>query len=197
MGILTQFTSPQDVRWQAHRNHHIIFLVKSILLIPFIIVVIVEYSLFKDWWENGPDHTRYDWEWAPYHFWLRIGMALIPDVLLTLASLVLILNPMHHATYSFHPVFALVSSFVVMALYVQVCWLNPLIAGSNEVGFYNQDVWEKIVYAETAFQGIICILYIVMVVYSCVTVHNWRMAKKNKAVHMGRLDGDEAGGNAT
>lgn len=66
MGILTQFTSPQDVRWQAHRNHHIIFLVKSILLIPFIIVVIVEYSLFKDWWENGPDHTRYDWEWAPY-----------------------------------------------------------------------------------------------------------------------------------
>jgi hypothetical protein len=122
-------------------------------------------------------------------------MALVPDVLVTVFSLVLILNPMHHATYSFHPVFALVSSFVVMALYVQVCWLNPLVALSSEVAFYNRDVWEKIAFAETAFESIICILYIAMLVYSCIAVHRWRKAKKNKAVHMGRLSGDEAGGN--
>ncbi|KAH7382608.1 hypothetical protein DE146DRAFT_760445 [Phaeosphaeria sp. MPI-PUGE-AT-0046c] len=196
MGILTHFTSPQDVRWQgSHRTHHLLFLIKSILLVPFIILVIVEYPLFKSWWENGPGHTRYDWYWAPYQFWPRIGMALIPDVIVTVASLVLILNPMNHATYSFHPVFALVSSFIVMALYVQVCWLNPLIALSNEVAFYNSDVWKKIVYAETAFEGIICILYIAMLVYSCIAVHKWRMAKKSGSVYMDRPGRDEVGWN--
>jgi hypothetical protein len=135
--------------------------------------------------------------WPSYQFWFRIGLALVPDVLVTIVSLVLILNPMHHATYSFHPVFALVSSFILWALYVQACWLNPLIALANEVAFYNMDVWEKIVYAETAFQGIICILYFTMFVYSCIAVDRWRkakkLAKKNGAVHMGRLSGDGVG----
>lgn len=138
--------------------------------------------------------------WPSYQFWFRIGLALIPDVLVTIVSLVLILNPMHHATYSFHPVFALVSAFILWALYMQACWLNPLIARANEVGFYNMDEWEKIVYAETAFQCIICILYFTMFVYSCIAVDRWRMAKKmakqNGAVQMGRLSGDGVSGSS-
>jgi hypothetical protein len=44
------------------------------------------------------------------------------------SSLILILNPLHRPTYSFHPVFALVGSVIMVCLYVQVCWLNPFVA---------------------------------------------------------------------
>jgi hypothetical protein len=122
-----------------------------------------------------------------YHFWLRIGMALIPDVIVTIVYLVLILNPMHHSTYSLHPVFALVSSIVMMAMYANVTWLNVFIARSNEVGFHRSEVWEKLVYAETAFEGVICLLWIAMLVYSCVAVDKWRRAKK-----VGSAEGDRS-----
>lgn len=118
-------------------------------------------------------------------------MALIPDVVLTLVSFILILNPMHHSTYSFHPIFALVSSFVMMAMYAQVCWLNPLIALSNEVAFDYSESWQKIVFAETAFECVICFLWIAMLVYSCVAVHKWRMGKKNGEVKMASLEREE------
>jgi hypothetical protein len=118
-------------------------------------------------------------------------MALIPDIVLTLVSLILILNPMHHSTYAFHPVFALVSSFFIMALYVQVCWLNPLSALSNEVGFNHQTTWENIVLAETGLEAVICLLWVAMLVYSCIAVHKWRMAKKSGAVNMGTMVREE------
>jgi hypothetical protein len=125
---------------------------------------------------------------SSYRFWLRIGLALIPDLLLTLVSLVLILNPMHHSTYSFHPVFALVTSFVMMSLYVNVSWLNHIVAMSREVWFVNADTWESLVLVETGFQGVLCIVWIVLVGYSCAAVHWWRKEKRGAAVKLGRLD---------
>jgi len=115
---------------------------------------------------------------ASYHFWLRIGLALIPDVLFTLLSLVVILNPLHHSTYSFHPVFALVSSLVMLSLYVNVCWLNPMIAYSNEVTFHREQIWEKITWAETGMEAVLCLCWIGMMGASCVAVHGWRVEKK-------------------
>ncbi|KAF2824494.1 hypothetical protein CC86DRAFT_371811 [Ophiobolus disseminans] len=190
MGIFTPFTSPHDIRWQGpQRHHHALFLVKNFILFLFIILVIVEYPLFKNWWENGPYQSYKSWEYAPYHFWLRIGLALIPDVLVTLTSLVLILNPLHHSTYSFHPIFALVSSIFLLSLYVNVCWLNPLIAYSNEVSFHNHQIWNKIVFAETAFEVVLCLCWIAMMGFSCVAVHKWRMAKKAEKRAVGDLQG--------
>jgi hypothetical protein len=113
-----------------------------------------------------------------YNFWSRIGIALIPDVLLTIVTLVLILNPLHNATYSFHPIFALVSSLVMMGLYVSVAALNPIIAYSDETTFDNSGKWLNLTLAEMGVQAVLELLYLVMMVYSCVAVHKWRMAKK-------------------
>ncbi|KAF2023039.1 hypothetical protein EK21DRAFT_81721, partial [Setomelanomma holmii] len=179
MSILTPFKFPTDIRWRGiERHHHKIFLVKSVLLILFSILVIAEYSLFKSWWENGPYDYHKDWTWAPYQFWLRIGIALIPDILVTLLTLILLLNPLHHATYSFHPVFALVSSFCMFGLYVGVCFLNPLFALSNEVAFHNMDIWERIVFVETGFEGVICLCWVGMMGLSAVAVHRWRVGRR-------------------
>jgi membrane protein YdbS with pleckstrin-like domain len=74
-----------------------------------------------------------------------------------------------------------------MALYVQVCWLCPLIALSNEVGFDGQNSWENLALAETGFEAVICLLWMAMMVYSCMAVHKWRMAKKSGAIKMGAM----------
>jgi hypothetical protein len=120
-------------------------------------------------------------------------MALIPDVIVTLVSFVLILNPMHHSTYSFHPVFALVSSIAFMALWLTVSWLNPFIAVASEVDFHHRSVWEKLVFAETAFEAVLCLLWIAMLVYSSVAVDRWRIAKKIGNASIGRALGNEEG----
>lgn len=66
MGILKPFTSPTDPRWHGfQRHHHTLWLIKSALLIPFIILVIVDYALFKTWWESGSYSYHKTWEWAP------------------------------------------------------------------------------------------------------------------------------------
>jgi hypothetical protein len=115
---------------------------------------------------------------ARHNFWLRIGIALIPDALLTILTLILILNPLHHATYSFHPVFALVSSLVMMGLYVSVAFMNPFMAYSSEVPFRFSDKWYTLAFVEAGVQGLLSLLCLAMVVYSCLAVHKWRMAKK-------------------
>lgn len=113
-----------------------------------------------------------------YSFWSRIGFALIPDVVLTVVTLVLILNPLHHSTYSFHPIFALTSSLIMFIIYVQASWLNPFIAYANEVSFNNSSQWLTLVYAETGFQVALCLAWVAMVVCSCVAVHKWRVGRK-------------------
>ena len=66
MSILMPFTSPNDIRWRGpQRFNHTIFLIKNILLLLFIILVIVEYALFKKWWESGTYSYHRDWTWAP------------------------------------------------------------------------------------------------------------------------------------
>jgi hypothetical protein len=112
-------------------------------------------------------------------------------VLLTLLTCVLILNPTHHATYSFHPVFALSSSVIMMSLYVAVCLFNPLMAYSNEVWFHNFDAWEKLVLAETGVQAVIWILWVVMIGFSCKAVHEWRQLKRGGSVKMDSFRGGE------
>jgi hypothetical protein len=64
MGLITPFTQPQDVRWQGPlRRHHIVFLVKTVVLILFIILAIVEYALLKSWWDYNT--FELEWRYAP------------------------------------------------------------------------------------------------------------------------------------
>jgi hypothetical protein len=118
-------------------------------------------------------------------------MAFFPDLLFTLISLILILNPMHHSTYAFHPIYALVSSFIMFILYAMVCWLNPFVMYGDESSFEESDTWLKIAFAETGLQVVLCLLWGAMMVFSCIAVHKWRMAKKNGAVKMETLQGRE------
>jgi hypothetical protein len=124
-----------------------------------------------------------------YHFWLRIGMAYFLDLLCTLISLVLILNPMHRATYAFHPVFALVQSLIMAIMWAAVSGTNPSLAWSEETFFEQRHEWEQIAYAETGFQVAICLLWGAMVVLSCIAVHRWRSAGKGGNVRMGPVKG--------
>ncbi|KAH7064127.1 hypothetical protein BKA63DRAFT_428289 [Paraphoma chrysanthemicola] len=190
MGLLKPFTSPTDPRWHGSRHHHTLFLTKSLILAPFIILVIIDYALFKSWWESEPYSFHKSWKYAPYEFWFRIGIALIPDVILTLIYLILIFNPLHHSTYSLHPVFALVASICMLGLYATVCWLNPFIMLCNEIGFPNVEKWYLIVWAETGMQATLALMWIAMMISSCRAVHAWRKGRKGR----GGLGGSGADG---
>lgn len=131
---------------------------------------------------------------SSYNFWFRIGMAYFPDLLFTLVSLVLILNPMHRATYAFHPVFALVQSLIMFLMWAVVSGLNPALAYSEETFFKKRREWEQIAYAETGFQVAVCLLWVAMLALSCIVVHRWRGAKKSVDVRMETLKGDEHAG---
>jgi hypothetical protein len=67
INIFSPFTSPRYNRWKGpQRAHHIVFLVKSLILFLFIILVIVEYALFKSWWFADKYPYNKSWDWAPY-----------------------------------------------------------------------------------------------------------------------------------
>ncbi|CAO2652905.1 Nn.00g023160.m01.CDS01 [Neocucurbitaria sp. VM-36] len=180
MNIFKPFTSPRDPRWQGfQRRHHTIFLVKNLTLLLFIILVIVEYSLFITWWNTDSESSL---EYAPYAFWFRIGIALIPDALYTLLTLSLIFQTPHlslkNRTWTFHPAFALTFSIVLFGLYVSLSFLNAQIIGSNEISFHNVDSWYTLGYVELGFQGVLGLCYLGMMVCACVAVHRWRVGKK-------------------
>jgi hypothetical protein len=66
MGLIKPFTQPQDVRWQGpQRRHHIVFLVKTAVLILFIILAIVEYALLKNWWGHTSFVYPLKWSYSP------------------------------------------------------------------------------------------------------------------------------------
>jgi hypothetical protein len=87
---------------------------------------------------------------------------------------------MHHSTYSFHPIFALVGSVLTVCLYIQVCWLGPFLAYANEVQFPNEDAWQSIVYAEAGIQVVLLLMWAGMMGLSAVAVHKWRAGKRGE-----------------
>lgn len=109
-------------------------------------------------------------------------MALIPDIVLTILSAFLMAYPSHRPTSWFHPVFALVSSIFLFSIYLQVCWLNIIVAYSDE---RQRGSWMSLVWFEVVLQAFLTLMWLAMMVYSCVAVHRWRKTKK-----MGRGVGD-------
>jgi hypothetical protein len=176
------------------------YLLKNAALLTFVFVVIIEYLLLKSWWEDEVYERHKSWERAPYvsyrihiiranriaryYFWYRIGIALILDLFFTAVSLFLILNPLHHSKCSFHPAFALVVSIFMFGLYVAACAVNVTLVAANKIGFHNMDLWYRITYAEDMCQGALALGYFSMLGYSCMAVHEWRMARKLACVEL-------------
>ncbi|KAH7379536.1 hypothetical protein BKA66DRAFT_494854 [Pyrenochaeta sp. MPI-SDFR-AT-0127] len=179
MGVLAPFTSPHDPRWQGLPHyHHNIFIIKNVFLILFIIVVIIEYPLFMSWWNRS---SYKSFEYAPYSFWFRIGIALVPELVYTTSTVALILGTptlsLKGRTWTFHPAFALTFSIGLLGLYALVATFNTLIVYSNEVSFYNLQYWYFIAYVEAGLQAVLGLSYLGMMVLSSVAVHRWRIGK--------------------
>jgi hypothetical protein len=73
-----------------------------------------------------------------------------------------------------HPIAALVASFILFGLWTSGAALNAIIIASVEVGFVNLNNWYKLCYAEVGFQASMAILYAVMMGFSGNAVHMWR-----------------------
>lgn len=116
-----------------------------------------------------------------YHFWIRIGWALIADVVYTLATLALIHQKLPRVLklpgWNFHPAVALTFSILLFAAYPLICFFNILIAWSNEVSFHNSNVWYQLAFVEAGVQGVLGLCYLGMMICSCVAVHRWRKAQ--------------------
>lgn len=96
-----------------------------------------------------------------------------------------------------HPIVALVTSILWSGLWMSGCTLNWIIVYSNEVNFHNRSQWEELGYAEAACQGLISILYLVMMVFSAKAVHEWRKGNKGRAREGVELSGKDVDGAST
>jgi hypothetical protein len=113
--------------------------------------------------------SRKDW-------WFRTGFALIPDVLITLVTLVAI--PI--GAGFFHPILALSLSLPMIGLYAAFSFLHTIIIYGDESNNYNKKGWDNLGYVEVGLQATLGLCYIGMAVMSCVAVHQWRRAKRNE-----------------
>jgi hypothetical protein len=113
---------------------------------------------------------------------LRIGIALIPDILYTVYSLGGIAG-----AWSLHPVVVVLGSGVMLGLYVAVTVINIQITSSNGRGFEIKEGWRKVVYVEAAVQGVLGLCYAGILGASCVAINVWRKERK------GGRDGVEIG----
>lgn len=112
------------------------------------------------------------------YFWLCTGYALIPDVVYTLFTLVLIFQKpkisLSGHTWTFHPAFALTFSIILFILYAWATISNSLVVYSNETLLNQLGSWYGMSLATVFFQGTLAVCYLGMMVSACVAVHRWR-----------------------
>ncbi|KAF2995105.1 hypothetical protein E8E13_004002 [Curvularia kusanoi] len=102
------FLQPRDPRWHGPQVWYFrIDVLKNIVLTIFAILVIVETSLHRKWYNAYYDTVEYDSGYSTSSFFIRIGMALLPDAVSAVITQTL-MNMHHHPPYSrFHPVYAI------------------------------------------------------------------------------------------
>jgi hypothetical protein len=91
------------------------------------------------------------------------GLALIPDILYTAYTLVCVLPPPCPAFWSLHLGAALVVDIIMLGLYISAALFNALLTYSNESGYYLEDQWQSVGYAEVGFQSVLGLCYVGMV----------------------------------
>jgi hypothetical protein len=177
--------APQDARWHGTATAYFrLFYAKNLLITIFACLTIPEGILFRRWWSYSiaEDYSPYVPARPPplhiiitnipsYKFWLRIGIALFPEVFFIPATVICC------AMRRFHPIAALVGCIVLFALFLTAASLNSLIVASGEVSFPNRDIWERMCYAEVGLQVTIVLIYAAMGTYACKAVHRWRIAR--------------------
>ncbi|KAF2264067.1 hypothetical protein CC78DRAFT_580810 [Lojkania enalia] len=145
------FSHPKTPTWQGpQRTFFPLFATKSFLLLPFIILYVVEIN----------------------DYGIRVLMTLVADLLLTPTTYFLIYRNMYH------PVTALVTSVVFFCLWLCGTLFNGFLAYSNELFFVKNTQWKNLCYGETGLQGVIDLLYGVMIGFAAVAVHRWRKGRK-------------------
>ncbi|CAI6333782.1 unnamed protein product [Periconia digitata] len=162
-----------DKRWQGVQRHYFtVFILKNIVLVAFIGLTIAESVLISKWYKEmwtHPQSTKLD---GPVEFWTRIGIALIPDVIITFVAIFCML------TQKWHPITALCSTVVLSALWLFCAVINSLITYSGEtIYFANMDYrdrWDAMCFAETGLQAAIAVMYMVMMGFAAKAVHVWR-----------------------
>ncbi|KAF2877534.1 hypothetical protein BDV95DRAFT_481972, partial [Massariosphaeria phaeospora] len=173
MGIFTNFIRPTDPRWLGSQRHHLtLLLAKNVFLVGFLILVCVEAGLFWSWWKL--EHSRKGDQ--VYSFWLRIGLSLVPELLLTPCQIYSV------ATQRWHPVSALVTSLISCGLWACALSLNVMLVFSNETGFPNLSAWYDLCYTEAGLQGVIALIYLVLMGFAAAAVHRYKKDVRLKRV---------------
>jgi hypothetical protein len=119
-------------------------------------------------------------------FTLRIGLAMLPDILSA------ILTPVLLHKQSLHPVYALTQALVIFCLYPSALSMNLISAYSDETRYDYMDSWQALCWAEMGVQGVLAVLWGVLVGCACVAVHGWRGSKRREEVK-GELFGLDEG----
>lgn len=98
-------------------------------------------------------------------------MALLPDVI----SVILTHTLLHYNHY--HPVYALTQALVIFCVYPSAIAFNLIVVYSDETGAWYVDSWQRLCWAEMGLQAVLMVLWIGLVVCSCIAVHKWRGIK--------------------
>lgn len=173
---------PRDPRWQGSQKHYFnMATFRSPVLIIYVILVIVEGSLFQSW--------RREWGYrsgSPYDFWSRHGPYLLIDAALSLSIAYCVYREI------WHPVIALTTSILAFFLWTAGCLMNALLPYYSEYSFRQRSQWESISYGESAMQAIIALSYLTMMGFAAKAVHEWRKNSKNAQTSVERrADGME------
>ncbi|UPX20944.1 uncharacterized protein EKO05_0011154 [Ascochyta rabiei] len=80
-------SKPQDPRWHGPQSKYpTINLLKTTFLIPFTILIIVETTLHRIWYNAYYSTVEYDSSETIAYFFLRLGLSLIPDFLSAIST---------------------------------------------------------------------------------------------------------------
>ncbi|KAF3052803.1 hypothetical protein E8E11_002540 [Didymella keratinophila] len=139
------FLHPCDRRWQGPAQWFLYLdLVKNTVLFFFVILVIVEGALYRHWYMNYHSTAEFDSSETAAEWFVRIGLALILDILSTISTHTLL----HTNPVRLQPIFALTQSLIVFCLYPSALFLNLIITYSDETGYTYIDAWQRLCYAE-------------------------------------------------
>ncbi|PSN63754.1 hypothetical protein BS50DRAFT_88067 [Corynespora cassiicola Philippines] len=159
---------PRDTRWRngIYPRFLVGFCTKTIFLLIFIFLIVGDLVLLNELWPSKHNANE------PFSFFFRIGIALFPDLLFTIITIVCIY------TGKLHPVTSLVVSIFGFGLYPVACFFNIITVYSNEYPFDGRESWYALGYAEAAFQAILALFYLALMVVSAIAVHRWRKLKR-------------------
>jgi len=103
-----------------------------------------------------------------HNFWLRIGIALLSDSILTILTSICIFKG------NWHPIAALSTSIVWCGLWTLCATWNALFAARDEVEFDRVEEWYRLCYAEVGLQVAMAVAYVGMAWFAGVAVSRWR-----------------------